>query len=191
MKKWTWETKAIWAMAALIVAGWIPHFVNLQHERRLSRAEVMLPTTADFFAVSYVELERGDDGHLVVFTDAHVVKAFEGRFRVTMRDRDTSRHVWTPEWSSWIQYVEHPDGVRYRQPETLQWWANIDQFVEPPPGNWIMETCWQARYDDPTLGLVELKPLCVTSTLSRPLPQQIIILPPAAVLQGDIEGVPE
>jgi hypothetical protein len=91
---------------------------------------------------------------------------FEGRYKVALRDRSSFRHAWTPEWSGWIDYKANPDGTRYRQPETLMWWAN------PPEGTvldqaqgWIMETCWQARVEDDVLGFVELEPVCVSTAI--------------------------
>lgn len=173
MRRWTWQTWATLALAGAILAGQIPDILDARKQRQIERARLMLPTTADLFHVSYVTLDRRN-GHLVVYTDAHAQKAFTGRFRVALRDRETFRHAWTPEWSGWIDYAANPGGSRYNQPETLQWWAGLedDDFIEPPAGAWVMETCWQALYRDPALGPVELEPVCVPSQIA--LPEQTI-----------------
>lgn len=166
-RKWTWQTWAILVMGALVAGGQIVALNERWNEREVMRARLALPTTADLFHVSYVTLDRSEDGHLVVYTDAHAREAFVGRFKVALRDRDTYRHVWTPEWSGWINYAANPDGSHYRQPETLQWWADYPDFVEPPARAWVMETCWQAVIRDPALGMTELEPVCATSLLDK------------------------
>lgn len=168
MRKWSWQTWAIVGMFPAIMAGWVPGIVHVAQERAEVRAAIALPKTSDLFRVTYVQLDRDAHGHLVVYTDAHALVTFEGRFKVSLRDRTERRHVWTPQWSEWIEYAANPGGTRYRQPETLQWWADYPHLVEPPPGSWVMETCWQARVEDPTLGLVELEPVCLTSLLDLP-----------------------
>jgi hypothetical protein len=167
-RTWRWQSWAILAMAAAILFGQVGAGIERAQERKLVRARVELPDTSDFMKVSYVQLDRDEDGHLVVYTDAYAMEQFEGRFKVALRDRDTLRHVFTPKWSEWLPYAANPDGTRYLQPETFQWWANYPDFVEPPPRAWVMETCWQARYDDPVLGLVELEPVCVPSSIDGP-----------------------
>ena len=163
-------------MFLAVVAGWVPEAAQFVSRTQDARARVALPATADLFHVGYVELARNADGRLVVFTDAHAEVQMNGRFRVILRDRDTGRHAFTPEWSDWIIYEANPSGTRYRQPETFQWWAGlgIGEFFEPPARNWAMETCWQARVVDDQLGLVELEPVCITSLIDREHPPQEI-----------------
>lgn len=166
--RFSWQTWAIWIMAWAVVLGWVPALLEMRRDWIADQARLALPKTEDLFHVGYVELARGEDGHLVVFSDGRAVVDFEGRYKVTLRDRSTQRHVFTPQWSEWLDYVASPDGPRYRQPETVQWWADKPSFVEPPPSTWVMETCWQARITDDHLGLVELEPVCRTSVLGRP-----------------------
>ena len=166
MRNWTWQTWAIFVMAFAIVGGQVRPAVDTWTERAVARAKLALPKTSDFWEVTYVSLERGPEGRLVVFTDAHANRDFDGRFKVSLRSRDTNRHAFTPQWSDWLKYRASAIGeTRYNQPETLQWWAALDTFFEPPPQSWAMETCWQARIDDEVLGLTELEPVCITSLL--------------------------
>jgi hypothetical protein len=134
-------------------------------ERDEIKARLDLPQTADLFSVTHADLAR-EHGKLVVYTDGHAKQAFNGRYKVALRDRSTFRHAWTPEWSGWIDYAANPDGTRYRQPETLEWWANYPSTVVIDPlQGWFMETCWQARVEDKVLGWVELEPVCIASAI--------------------------
>jgi hypothetical protein len=164
MKNWSWRGWIGLGAALVLVLSWAPEIWDERQRRADLRARLQLPKTEDLFRVSYVDLVRDKDGHLVVFTDASALKEFEGRFKVALRDRNTQRHHWTPQWSEWITYLQN-DETKYRQPETLQWWANVDYHVEPPPNSWWMETCWQARVEDDRLGLVELEPVCASSVI--------------------------
>lgn len=166
-RRWSWQTWAILAMGVAIGASQVPTWLHFRAEREQIRAAINLPTTSDLFRVTYVQLDRDENGHLVVYTDAHALVSFTGRFKVSLRDRRSQRHVFTPVWSEWIDYAAN-NTTRYRQPETFQWWANYEHFVEPPPGAWVMETCWQALFTDPVLGEVELEPVCMTSLIDLP-----------------------
>ncbi len=161
-------------MLTIISVSLISEQVQLHNERvkenqlvaeevaRIAAREA-LPKTEDFFRVTYADL-KVQDGELVVFSDGHALVDFEGRFKVALRSREFLRHVITPEWSSWIDYGANPTGTRYRQPEKLWWWAGlpVDFEVNRAEGL-LMETCWQARINDPVLGLTNLEPVCVTS----------------------------
>lgn len=171
IKKWTWQT---WFIVVGAVAVVSPQAWEIYRSRIEFQARLALPTTGDLFTATYVDLARDENRHLVVYTDAHALEEFTGRFKVTLRNLDTGRHEWTPEWSDRITYRANPDGTRYRQPETLQWWSGYDEFVEPPQANWVMETCWQAQWDDPVLGTVDLAPFCMTSIIKTPGEQTII-----------------
>lgn len=125
---------------------------------------VQRPVTADFFHVTYAELEY-EDGRWVVYSDGHTEATFEGSFRVCATDARTARHFWTCEWSDPIPYgITGTVGSAYRQPETLEWWAN----VTPPPDmtpdrSVVMTTCWRA-----VLGRDWLAPVCAHSLWEPP-----------------------
>lgn len=161
-----WKTRGWVALGMLVflVFAWAPDIWSLRQMYKEAAAFENLPKTSDYFEVSYTDIGRNEDGHLVVFSDGRVLQDFEGRYRVSLRARDTRRLAWTPEWSGWIEYFASAV-TKYDQPETLEWWAGIDDPIEPPPGSWLMETCWQARIVDEVLGPVELVPLCITETI--------------------------
>lgn len=130
--------------------------------QKLDRAVAVadLPSMSDLFSVSYAELLY-EEGEWVVYSDGKIEQDFEGSFRVCIRNLKTARHYWTCQWTDWFNYT-YTGRSGYRQPEYLEWWANISPEVasslDPDTGK-IMQTCWRARVDDKVL-----EPICRTST---------------------------
>ncbi|MEN8741143.1 MAG: hypothetical protein ABF308_15375 [Phaeobacter gallaeciensis] len=165
MKLPHFSTFVILGCLAIIAGATLPRGIDSALDYRVQKAVQSLPTSADYFSVTYADLARENET-LVVYTDGRAVTPFKGRYRVVLRDRETGRHVFTPEWSDWIDY-RAPEEVAYRQPETLFWWTGGKTTGALPVRHYIMETCWQAHIEDNDLGPVDLEPVCVTTKISE------------------------
>jgi hypothetical protein len=166
----SWAAFLVGVIALVLAVGHEAITFVLDREEQQARIEarLTLPKTADLFDVTHARLFV-QEGRFVVFSDGRVLAPFEGRYRVDVRSADTNRHAWTPDWSTWIQYERNPAApVRYRQPETIEWWSGRDDAsrILKQSQAWIMRTCWQARVNDPVLGLTELDPVCVSDDSS-------------------------
>ncbi len=113
---------------------------------------------SEYFSVSYAHLKR-EEGRWVVYTDGTTLQDFEGSYRVCMKDASTGRSYWTCQWADWFPY-EATGKSSYRQPEPLDWWANISEAFSESilEGPKVMTTCWRAKVEN-----VILDPKCVTS----------------------------
>lgn len=161
-------------MLAVIVATLVSNLVlSLQERLHLQKelaARLSLPETSDLWLVTEAFLSKREGGYFV-FSDGHALVSFSGRYRIALRDAGTGRHVFTPQWSPWIDYEANPEGTRYHQPETLSWWVNNSALCAtatcgiPEDRPISLQTCWQARTFDSVLGEVHLHPVCVQSVL--------------------------
>lgn len=161
-----------WLIIVVLVLPQVWAFFEDRYDTaQRAEAREALPVTADFFYASQADLVR-ENGRLMVQSDGRVMAEFDGSYRVTLRDRNTFRHIWTPEWSPVITYAENAAGQsRYRASETLEWWAGPIEgcgdecLADAYALGLIMETCWRALHHDSVLGDVWLEPICVTSAL--------------------------
>lgn len=160
----------VWVVG-LGVFAWMSAYVT-------SRAN--LPRTDDLWSVHYADLAY-EDGW-VVYSDGAASETFTGRYKVTLREQDTSRNIFTPAWSDWFIY-DGTETTRYHQPETLEWWAALPFPADFEDQPLVMETCWQARVERWLIGTAELEPECVTSRYTPDPPQSVIQFPVPVPIQ--------